>query len=213
MDPSLLCDYGSYLYVNAEDGVTKIQANGKPTTTSSSFVYVYVDQWTDCNETTATHIYTYFDVYNDTTNSIEKLAFSKKKDKAALRLATNALRIIETCSKVCYEYNGDDDFANKEEQDDTYSYCYYSDCFFVSQDLVPVTLAVNWTSTSQPYSYSSTDKYSGPGFTVRNSLSSTARDADATVVITMDEAILEIPDESWWWAYIHDIKRGTFYKF
>ena len=172
------CDYGSSLYLYATEGVTKYQSNGKPIAGKSTYASGGFDLWTDCGDTTATHIYAYFDVYGSDGST---LAVAKKLETAAYGLDTEIFVVTETCMKRCY--------AEEEGGE----YCYYGDCITESEGFVPVTLDASFAATSATSTFSERSKYSGPGYSYRFTSKGKERPASGALSLTLDGSAVDIP--------------------
>lgn len=194
------CEYSSSFYLYASNSVYKFQANGKPTKTPSSYAWGYLELWSNCEETSATHTYAYIDVYGGTESS---LSVSKKLSSASFDLNLDVFAVTETCEKICY---------TEEYEEEEYEWCYYGNCVTVSDGLVPATLHADFTATDVVSTFSSTSKYSGPGYT--NRYKAKGKERPATVELSFDLAgvAVNIPVEALY-GTIQQTTSGEIYKY
>jgi hypothetical protein len=192
------CDYGSYVYFDAGESVSKVQANGKPETSKYPSVYTYYERWYDCSDDRATHTYLYTDYDASPSASVA----IKKLESASVSSTFGAFLVTESCGIECESF---------EEDGETYTYC-HPVCEQVSVERAEVTLQATFVGTGNAYTstYRSSNRFPN-GFS-RSKYSGRTRDATVSVIaFTVDGTPIAIPSDAEMYASIYTTTSGDLY--
>jgi hypothetical protein len=196
------CDYGSYVDLFAGESVSKVQANGKPETSTSPNVYTYFERWYDCSNDSATHTYLYSRDYGATPSASVAIVGKNKLESASVSSTFEAYIVTDVCVIDCGTY---------EEGGETYTYCYPGNCTTLSFDLVEVDLQAKFVGTGIAYKSSSHSNSRGPYGSFRSKYTGTSRDATVSAFsLTVDDTPIPIPSNAEKYASIYTSTSGDF---